>query len=71
MDAQPVKLLDQARTELVERVRNKLRLKHYAFRTEQAYVDWIKRFILFHGKKHPADQRSPASVDRAPLTVDC
>ncbi|MBX7235191.1 MAG: integron integrase [Caldilineales bacterium] len=47
MDTPPVKLLDQ--------VRNKLRLKHYAFRTEEAYVDWIKRFILFHGKKHPAD----------------
>jgi len=47
MDTPPVKLLDQ--------VRNRLRLKHYAYRTEQAYVDWIKRFILFHGKKHPAD----------------
>jgi hypothetical protein len=29
-----------------------LRLKHYAIRTEEAYVAWIKRFILFHGKKH-------------------
>jgi integron integrase len=28
---------------------------HYAYRTEEAYVDWIRRFILFHGKKHPRD----------------
>jgi len=36
---------------LLDRVRNKIRLKHYSLRTEQTYVDWIKRFILFHGKR--------------------
>jgi len=41
----PPKLLDQ--------VRDKLRVKHYSIRTEQTYVDWIKRYILFHGKRHP------------------
>src|SRR5258706_5903643 len=40
---------------LLDRVRDKIRLKHYSIRREQAYVDWIKRFILFHGKQHPAD----------------
>ncbi len=39
---------------LLDQVRDKIRLKHYSIRTEQAYVDWIKRFILFHDKKHPA-----------------
>src|SRR3569832_1444870 len=39
---------------LLEQVREKIRVKHYSIRTEKAYVDWIKRFILFHGKKHPA-----------------
>jgi hypothetical protein len=39
---------------LLARVRDKIRLKHYSIRTEQAYVDWIKRFIRFHGKRHPA-----------------
>ncbi len=39
---------------LLDQVREKLRLKHYSIRTERAYLDWIKRFILFHGKKHPA-----------------
>jgi integron integrase len=38
---------------LLDRVRDKIRLKHYSIRTEQAYVDWIRRFIVFHGKRHP------------------
>jgi integron integrase len=40
---------------LLEQVRRCLRLRHYSIRTEQAYVQWIKRFILFHGKRHPAE----------------
>src|SRR5262245_31206675 len=39
---------------LLVRLRNKLRLKHYSIRTEQAYVDWARRFIHFHGLRHPA-----------------
>lgn len=35
-------------------VRDKIRVRHYSIRTEQAYLDWVKRFILFHGKRHPA-----------------
>jgi hypothetical protein len=38
---------------LLDLVRENLRLRHYSIRTERAYVDWIKRFILFHGKRHP------------------
>lgn len=40
---------------LLDRVRDKIRLKHYSLRTEQTYVDWIRRFILHHGKRHPGD----------------
>lgn len=40
---------------LLDRLRDKIRLKHYSIRTEHAYVDWARRFILFHGKRHPAD----------------
>ena len=40
---------------LLVRVRDSIRRKHYSIRTEQAYVDWIKRFIYFHDKRHPAD----------------
>lgn len=39
----------------MEAVRNVLRTKHYSIRTEHAYMDWIKRFILFHGKRHPKE----------------
>ena len=38
---------------LLDQVRAVLRFKHYSLRTEQTYVDWIKRFIRFHGKRHP------------------
>jgi len=47
MESKPVKLLDK--------VRQKIRLRHYSIRTEHAYVSWIKRFIIFHNKKHPKD----------------
>ena len=39
---------------LLNQVRDKIRLKHYSIRTEQAYTDWVKRYILFHQKRHPA-----------------
>lgn len=38
---------------LLDQVREVIRLKHYSLRTEQAYIHWIKRFILFHDKRHP------------------
>jgi integron integrase len=38
---------------LLEQVRQGLRARHYSLRTEKAYVGWIRRFILFHGKRHP------------------
>lgn len=40
---------------LLDALRTQLRVMHYAIRTEDAYVDWVKRFILFHGKRHPRD----------------
>lgn len=46
-DARAPRLLDQ--------VRDRLRVKHYSLRTEQAYVGWIRRFILFHDKRHPGE----------------
>jgi len=38
---------------LLDRVRDAIRVRHYSIRTEDAYVGWIRRFILFHGKRHP------------------
>jgi len=43
----------QDKPRLLDQVREKLRVRHYSIRTEQAYVDWIKRFVLFHRKRHP------------------
>ncbi len=44
---------------LLDQVRDMMRRKHYSIRTEQSYVDWIRRFILFHGKRHPAQMAEP------------
>ncbi len=39
---------------LLEQVRSAIRLRHYSRRTEEAYVRWVRRFVLFHGKMHPS-----------------
>ena len=39
---------------LLDRLRDEIRVRQYSIRTEDAYVDWARRFILFHGKRHPA-----------------
>src|SRR3990172_9348757 len=44
---------------LLDRVRDRLRYKQYSLRTEQAYIHWIKRFIYFHGKRHPEQMNGP------------
>lgn len=43
---------------LLDQLRERLRSLHYSIRTEGAYVDWVRRFILFHGKRHPKDMGS-------------
>ena len=40
---------------LLDQVRDAIRTRHYSHRTEEAYVGWIRRFILFHKKRHPAE----------------
>ena len=40
---------------LLDRVRDKIRLKHYSIRTETAYVDWVRRFVNFHHRRHPRE----------------
>jgi hypothetical protein len=47
MEPRPKKLLDQ--------LREVIRLKHYAYRTEETYVQWVRRYILFHEKRHPRE----------------
>ena len=47
---------------LLDQVRGVLRAKHYSYRTEQAYANWIRRFVLFHGKRHPREMGT-AEID--------
>ena len=44
---------------LLDRVREQLRLKHYSYRTEETYLDWVRRYILFHQKRHPEEMGAP------------
>ncbi len=43
---------------LLNPVQQRLRLKHYSIKTEKSYISWIKRFILFHNKKHPKEMEA-------------
>ncbi len=49
------KTADVIKPKLLDQVRNTLRTKHYSRKTEQAYVHWIKRYILLYNKRHPKD----------------
>ena len=40
---------------LLDRLREKIRLKHYSIRTEEAYAGWVRRFVVFHGRRHSAE----------------
>lgn len=44
---------------LLDRVRERLRMKHYSLRTEEAYPFWIRRFFRSSGKRHPRDTSGP------------
>ena len=48
---------------LLDRLRAAIRLRHYSLRTEEAYVAWARRFILFHGKRHPLEMGT-AEINR-------
>lgn len=43
---------------LLDQLRAKCRLKHFSMSTEKSYVDWVRRYIFFHGKKHPNEMGS-------------
>ena len=63
---------------LLDRVRAAVRARHYSRRTEEAYVAWIRRYIFFHGKRHPTEMGAPEisvvstwrASERGPATHD-
>ncbi len=50
-----VKVVSQESPKLLDRMRAEIRVRHYSIRTEETYLDWARRFILFHDKRHPKD----------------
>ncbi len=44
---------------LLDQVRQTARLNHFSLRTERAYAQWVYRFVVYHGKRHPRDLGSP------------
>ena len=47
--------MEKPKKKLLDEVQDKLRIKHYSIRTEECYISWSRRFILFHNKRHPAE----------------
>lgn len=52
-------MADRPPPKLLDRLRAALQTKHYSYRTEKAYVYWVKRYIIFHGKRHPLQMGEP------------
>lgn len=48
-------VISQYSPKLLDRMRAEIRVRHYSIRTEESYVDWARRYILFHNKRHPND----------------
>lgn len=63
---------DNTPPRLLDLVRQEIRVRHYSIRTEQAYVDWVKRFVFFHGKRHTRDMGTDeVRVFLSHLAVSC
>lgn len=55
MPHRPIVHLQSNPPKLLDRVRAAIRLRHFSRKTEEAYVGWVRRFIIFHQKRHPAE----------------
>lgn len=58
-----VRVVSQDSPRLLDRMRAEIRLRHYSLRTEQAYIDWVRRYIYFHDKRHPQELGAEAVRD--------
>ena len=56
--------MEQRPKKLLEQVQDVIRLKHYSYQTEKTYIYWIRRYILFHNKRHPKDIRKELQFSR-------
>jgi len=55
--------MSAASPKLIPLVRSRLRLRHMSLRTEQAYLDWIRRFVRYHGVRHPQEMGEVEVID--------
>jgi hypothetical protein len=53
------RFIPNPKLKLLDQVSEVMRFKHYSLRTEKTYREWIKRYILFHGKRHPREMGPP------------
>jgi hypothetical protein len=53
------RIIPNPKARLFDQVREVMRFKHYSLRTEQTYLEWMKRFIFFHQKRHPREMGAP------------
>jgi len=44
---------------LLDQMSDAIRIKHYSYRTEETYLDWVRRYVLFHQKRHPQEMDAP------------
>ena len=58
-DSQTQRGRSPEKPKLLDQVRRAIRVRHYSIRTEHSYVDWIRRYILFHNKRHPRTMGAP------------
>lgn len=55
--------MTENKLKLIDQVRQVIRIKHYSLRTGETYINWIKRFIFFHNKKHPVEMGEEEDVE--------
>ena len=69
MDETVPSAVPAGKPKLLDEVRRLIRTKHYSRRTEDCYCDWIRRFILFKGKRHPRDMGAPEVAEFYPILL--
>jgi Phage integrase, N-terminal SAM-like domain len=59
MNEQQLPVSSLPKPKLLDQVRTTIRLRGMSYQTEKTYADWVKRFILFHNKRHPKEMGAP------------
>ena len=71
MLSEPTVHVPQNRPRLLDQVRSEIRKRHYSRRTEETYIHWVRRYILFNGTRHPADVSTYLSKNPVTIVSGC